>query len=281
LDSTPQRISAEPEHTPQARSVYGHGEYIQPGHRTYRLTLCYRGTEFHGWQRQPQHPSIQSHIEAALEKCWGHPVVLQGSGRTDTGVHALAQVAHFREIPKIPPANMVAALNNNLPEGIRILKVAFAPPSFHARFSATGKEYHYHILNQAIADPFKLDLAWHIRLPLDLEAIRSTFPMLTGTHDFASYTSNPGYERETTVRTITGIHLKKKGSELVLVFRGEGFLYRMVRNLVGAMVKVGQHRIQPGDIETILKARKRSEAPPTAPAHGLYLARVFYGKVPG
>jgi tRNA pseudouridine38-40 synthase len=192
----------------------------------------------------------------------------------------LGQVAHFRELPRLQPKNLLPALNNNLPESIRVHRASFAPNSFHARFSATGKEYHYHIVNRPISDPFQADLAWHIYRPLDLDAIRATFPLLTGTHDFASYTSNPGYKRENTIRTITGIHLKRTPEGLKLVFRGEGFLYRMVRNLVGAMVKVGHHRLQPADIATILKACKRSEAPPTAPAHGLYLARVFYSKVP-
>lgn len=271
--------SPEPEPS-QARLLSGQEYAPPPGHRTYKLTIAYRGTGLYGWQRQLAHPSVQSLIEKALEKCWGRPVDLHGSGRTDTGVHALGQVAHFRELPKFQPKDLLRALNHNLPESIRIRRASFAPNSFHARFSATGKEYHYHIVNRPISDPFQTDLAWHIYRPLDLEAIRATFPMLTGTHDFASYTSNPGYQRESTVRTITGIHLKKAPDGLRLVFRGEGFLYRMVRNLVGAMVKVGHHRLQPADIETILKARKRSEAPPTAPAQGLYLAKVFYNKVP-
>jgi len=272
--------SSEPEINSQARFISGQEKIIPAGYRTYKLTIAYRGTEFYGWQRQLDHASVQGRIEQALEKCWQHPVDLHGSGRTDTGVHALGQVAHFRELPKLQPQNLIPALNYNLPETIRIQKASFAPPSFHSRFSAKGKEYHYRIINQPIADPFQLDHAWHLRLGLDLEAIRECFPLLVGTHDFSSFTSNPGYQRGSMVRKITGIHLRKKSTGITLIFRGEGFLYRMVRNLVGALVKVGHHRLKPANVGEILEARRRSAAPPTAPAHGLYLAKVFYHTVP-
>jgi tRNA pseudouridine38-40 synthase len=245
--------------------------------RVHRLLIAYDGSPFRGWQRQSSDPTVQLALEKAVATLWNRPIHVHGSGRTDTGVHALGQVATFTASKKFTDLSRLrAALNNNLPDSIRILKAAFAPKDFHARFSATGKEYLYRIHNHEILPPFEVGRAWHLPRPLDLAAIHHAASLLTGTHDFASFASNPGYARATTVRTLTRADLRARGKTLELRFRGDGFLYRMVRNLTGALVKVGHHRISVEEFATIFAARTRSTAPNTAPAHGLYLARVFY-----
>lgn len=248
-----------------------------PPGRVHRLLLAYEGSAFRGWQIQGQEPTVQLALEKALLTIWEQRIPVHGSGRTDAGVHALGQVASFTAPAKFQDMDRLrAALNNNLPEAVRVLRCAFAPAHFHARFSATGKEYLYRILNHEIMPPFELGRAWHVPRPLDLEAMRAAASSLIGTHDFASFASNPGYARATTVRTLTRASLRQRGHIIELRFRGDGFLYRMVRNLTGALVKVGHHRISPTQFENILRACRRTAAPNTAPACGLYLARVFY-----
>jgi tRNA pseudouridine38-40 synthase len=251
-----------------------------PALTNHRLTVAYRGTGFEGWQRQGDKPTVQLAIEQALAAIWGEPVTLHGSGRTDSGVHALAQVANFEARKKLAPAVLVRALNDHLPDPIRITKAAFARPEFHARFDSAGKEYHYRIDNDPSGSPFLLDLAWHLPRPLDAGAMQAAATHLLGTHNFSSFASNPGYERETMVRTITCSEVKRKKQEVVFIVRGDGFLYRMVRNLVGALVKVGHGKMTPDGFKKILEAQSRQAAPNTAPAGGLYMAKVFYGTLP-
>jgi tRNA pseudouridine38-40 synthase len=244
--------------------------------RIYHLTLAYKGTPFLGWQRQPNGPTVQEHLETALARFWKRPVIVHGSGRTDTGVHAHAQTAHFTEEPRFPPATLQAGLNHSLPPEIRITACRLAPANFHARFSAIGKEYEYWIENAPVASPFHLDLRWHLPRPLNLPALTEALKLFEGTHDFASFTSNPGYERTNTIRTIHRAQIQKSGPLIRIRVTGNGFLFRMVRNLVGATVKVGHGRLTLEELSQILAARKRSGAPPSAPAHGLYLHRVYY-----
>ena len=243
----------------------------------HRLVIAYRGTAFFGWQRQASHRTVQECLEAALRKIWGHPIDLQGSGRTDTGVHATGQVASF-VAPRLHAAHIVVrAVNANLPPDVRVMSCRLVPPTFHARFDAIGKTYRYLIYNHLVQDPFTLDTHWHIPHPLDLAAMRRAARMLLGEHDFASFTSNPGYERPRgTVRTMRRVVLTQHGPEIALRFTASGFLYRMVRNLVGGLAKVGRGRLSGEDFGRILAAKSRSEAPPNAPAHGLYLASVNY-----
>jgi tRNA pseudouridine38-40 synthase len=248
-----------------------------PRDRVHRLLLSYEGSAFKGWQIQGTEPTVQLALEHAVRTIWETSVPVHGSGRTDAGVHALGQVATFTAPPKFAAmARLRAALNNNLPDTVRVLRCALAPDGFHARFSATGKEYRYLIHNHEILPPFDLGRVWHVPRALDLEAMRAAAAQLLGTHDFASFASNPGYARTTTVRTITRAEVKKRGPRLELSFRGDGFLYRMVRNLAGALVKVGHHRIGVEEFGAILRAKQRTAAPNTAPAAGLYLVRVFY-----
>jgi tRNA pseudouridine38-40 synthase len=202
---------------------------------------------------------------------------LQSSGRTDTGVHALGQVATFEAEPKLKPGVLLLALNAKLPFSIRIVKARILPKQRHARFDSKGKTYEYVIFNHPIADPFRLNREYYLPRPLDVKAMKRAARHLVGEHDFASFTSNPGYERETTVRHIHEARfVKTTDGRLVFRVSADGFLYRMVRNLVGALVKVGLGKLTPEDIQRILEAKSRQSAPNTAPAHGLYLKSVRY-----
>jgi len=244
---------------------------------TFKLTLAYQGQDFFGWQRQDPHPTVQLALETALKKIFGKSFHVAGSGRTDRGVHALGQVASCRLPPTHPPETLLRALNFHLPPGVRVLSVQKAAAKFHARFSAKGKTYLYRIANEPFLHPMEIGRAWHVPRPLNLKATRQAARLFLGKQDFASFTSNPGYQRESTIRRLRSIRITRKpGSVLEFTFDGDGFLYRMVRNLVGALVKVGHDRLKVSDLKKILAARSRSTAPPTAPAEGLYLLKVRY-----
>jgi tRNA pseudouridine38-40 synthase len=247
-----------------------------PSLQGHKITVAYCGTEFSGWQCQPGKRTVQECLETAVEKLWRQKISVQGSGRTDTGVHALGQVASFNAPRQHTAVVLQRALNANLPRDVRVVKCQLVSPAFHARFDAIGKTYRYLILNHLVQDPFTLETHWHIPRPLDLPAMRKAARALIGRHDFASFTSNPGYERESTIRTMTRASIVRDGSDLVFHFKSEGYLYRMVRNLVGGLVKVGLGKITAGDFGQILKACRRSAAPNTAPACGLYLMSVNY-----
>jgi len=249
---------------------------FDPALQGHKLTIAYRGTDFSGWQRQASKRTVQGCIEDALEKIWGAKISLQGSGRTDTGVHALGQVASFNAPRRHAAVDLQRALNANLPRDVRILKCRLVSPAFHARFDAKGKTYRYLIWNRLVQDPFTLDTHWHVPRPLDLPAMRRAARLLLGKHNFASFTSNPGYERESTVRTVRRVSVVRNGAELIFHFTADGYLYRMVRNFVGALGKVGLGKITVDDFGKILKAQSRSAAPETAPACGLYLMNVTY-----
>jgi tRNA pseudouridine38-40 synthase len=242
----------------------------------HKLTLAYRGTDFSGWQRQHDKRTVQGCIEDALEKIWSAKISLQGSGRTDTGVHAHGQVASFNA-PRLHTDEVLQrALNANLPRDVRVIKCRLVSPAFHARFDAQGKTYRYLIWNHPVQDPFTWDTHWHMPRPLDLSAMRRAARLLLGKHDFASFTSNPGYERATTVRTMRRASITRDKAILTFHFTADGFLYRMVRNLVGGLAKVGLGKMTVADFGKVLHARSRSEAPANAPACGLYLMRVSY-----
>ena len=245
----------------------------------HKLTIAYRGTEFFGWQRQSGKRTVQECLETALGKIWGEKISVQGSGRTDTGVHAHGQVASFNARRLHNATVLLRALNANLPLDVRIVKCRLVSPAFHARFDAKGKTYRYLIWNALVQDPFTLDTHWHVPRPLNLAAMRRAARLLLGRHDFASFTSNPGYKRERgTVRTMRRASITKNGNVLTFHFTSDGFLYRMVRNLAGGLIKVGLGKITVDDFGRILRARSRSAAPETAPACRLCLMNVRYGK---
>ena len=253
---------------------------FDPALQGHQLTIAYLGTGFSGWQCQPGKRTVQESLEAALEKIWGQKISLQGSGRTDAGVHALGQAASFNAPRLHASPVLLRALNANLPRDVRVVRCRLVFPSFHARFDAIGKTYRYLVLNHPVQDPFTLDTHWYVPRPLDLAAMRRAARQLLGKHDFASFTSNPGYKRETTVRTMSRAAITRHGATLTFHFTADGFLYRMVRNLVGALVKVGQGKITSDEFGRILRAKSRSEAPATAPACGLCLIRVKYPPKP-
>jgi tRNA pseudouridine38-40 synthase len=249
---------------------------FDPALQGHRLTIAYRGTEFSGWQRQKEKRTVQECLEKVLATLWGSEISLQGSGRTDTGVHALGQVASFNA-PRLHNGPVLQrALNANLPRDVRVMKCRLVAPSFHARFDATGKTYRYLLWNQLVQDPFTWDTHWHEPRELDFMAMRRAARVLVGEHNFASFTSNPGYERASMVRRMRRVSLSRQGALVSFHFTADGFLYRMVRNLVGSLVKVGLGKISTKDFTEILHARSRSRAPATAPACGLYLMHVGY-----
>lgn len=244
-----------------------------------RLLIAYDGTRYQGWQTQKVGQGVQALVEGALRQLFPGTGPLHGSSRTDTGVHALGLVAHV-DVPadeyRIPPEKMVLALNAHLPEDVRVRRATRATAGFHARFLAAGKEYRYRIWNGPAMNPLLRAFAWHVPRPLDLAAMRKAAAAFVGKHDFASFTTNPGYARTSTVRTVFRCRVSARAEEVTVTIRGDGFLYRMCRCLAGTLVQVGLGRIAPGDIPSILARRDRRIAGMTAPPHGLVLQRVFY-----
>jgi len=244
--------------------------------RNFKLTIAYDGTNYGGWQLQPNGVTIQGLLEAALKKITGKRVVLHGSGRTDAGVHARAQVANCSMATRHRPNVLVAALNANLPEDIRVLRVEEVDAKFHARFSAIGKEYRYQIDCGPVADPFLRSYAWHHPRPLDLPLMRRAAKLLKGRHDFSALSANPMRPLETPVRTIQKLTASKRGNLLTVTIVADGFLYKMVRSIVGALVKVGERRLSLTEFREIICAKKRTALIETAPAQGLFLWKVSY-----
>jgi tRNA pseudouridine38-40 synthase len=248
--------------------------------RNIKVILAYDGTEFAGWQVQPERATIQGTLAAALEQLTGERVLPQGSGRTDAGVHALAQVATFVTGSSIPIENFVKALNSVLPDSIRVLEAHEAAADFHARKSTTGKSYRYRMYRGAICPPFLAHYVWHYPYPLDEAAMAQAANLVAGEYDFTSFTAvdpERGCNEEVAnVRRIFCSNWKRDGDEFVYSVHGTGFLHHMVRNLVGTFLLVGKGTLKPADISRILEARNRSAAGATAPANGLYLVSVDY-----
>ena len=243
--------------------------------RTIKLVIAYDGTDFVGWQRQGKGVSVQGAIEEALTAIDGAPVTLHGAGRTDSGVHALAQVATARIASPIADARLARALNAHLPESIRVTGLSTVPDGFHARFSAVSKAYEYRIWNARTLPPFIRLYAWHIIEPLDLAAMREGTRAVVGEHDFAAFRSARGVNH-TTVRAITAAGWKSDGAALTFEIAGTGFLRYMVRSLVGTLVEIGRGARPPGDMARLLASGDRSAAGRTAPALGLFLVKVDY-----
>ena len=248
--------------------------------RTLKLTLQYDGTDYVGWQRQPEGTSIQGLLEEALKPIEGTPVTVHGAGRTDAGVHALAQVASVRVATTLDPATLGRAINAVLPPDVRVVRVEDADDDFHARFNATGKVYQYRIVNGAIISPFARRYAWHVIPRLDHQAVRDASTVLLGSHDFAAFQGS-GSDVATSERTIRRLEWPAEqdpsGSEfLTMEIEADGFLRHMVRAIAGTLVEIGLGRWPVSEMESILMSRQRARAGTTAPAHGLFLARVLY-----
>lgn len=274
-----------------------------------KLTLAYDGSAFHGWQVQPGKPTIQGTLADAIESLTGERLLPQGSGRTDAGVHALAQVATFRTASSIPAANIRVVLNDRLPAAIRVLAIEAVPDDFHARHSARGKRYHYRIWRGDVVPPFLARYVTHHPYPLNEDAMQQAAALIAGEHDFTSFAAvdpdrtarlgglhptggpylpvvgkcgdgeledatNP--KHATNIRTIHESRFERRADELIYIVRGNGFLHHMVRNLVGTFLLAGKGSVAPAEILAILDARDRRVAGPTAPAEGLYLVEVEY-----
>jgi len=262
--------------------------------RTLKITLAYDGSDFRGWQIQPGVPTVQGILAEGLQRITGEDVLPQGSGRTDAGVHALAQVASVQLKSPIPEDNLVTALNDILPSSIRVTSIEATYNNFHARHSASAKTYRYRIYRGAICPPFLARYVYHDPYPMNEQALIRSSEHAVGTHDFTSFAaSDPersariaesrqvageGAERfeVSNVRTIHSSQWVRTDEELVYTVRGDGFLHHMVRNLVGTFLQVGKGALKIEDVERILEARDRSAAGPTAPACGLYLVSVEY-----
>lgn len=249
--------------------------------RNLKVTLSYDGAEFSGWQVQPDATTVQGTLASAIGRITGEKVLPQGSGRTDAGVHALAQVMTFVTESSVPTENFLKALNDILPASVRVLEVQEAPAGFHARHSARAKTYRYRIYRGAICPPFLARYVWHYPYPLDEEALKQAAALVTGEKDFTSFAAvDPERGKEgppvSNVRTIFSSEWERTGDELIYTVRGSGFLHHMVRNLVGTFMLVGRGTLPVDDIRRILEARDRSAAGATAPASGLYLVNVEY-----
>ena len=249
--------------------------------RNFKLTLAYDGTDFCGWQVQPGQNTIQGALAEAIGRVTGERVLPQGSGRTDAGVHALGQVASFSLESPIPVENLALALNHTLPVSIRVTSAEQAAADFHARRSAKSKMYEYRIYREAACSPFLARYVHHHPYPLHEDNMQRASRFVIGTHDFTSFAAvdpERGKEEEEADnrRTIFSSEWKREGDLFVYRVRGDGFLHHMVRNLVGTFLLVGKGSVPADSIPAIIDARRRSDAGPTAPASGLFLARVEY-----
>lgn len=243
-----------------------------------KLIVAYDGAPFAGWQSQPTGHTIQDHLERAFAAITGEPRRVHGAGRTDAGVHALAQCAHVDlQDRRLTAERWPGALNASLPPTIRVLRCRYVPVSFHARFSASGKVYRYRIWNDAILPPLEVKRAWHVDRPIQLDLLSTTALLFIGRHDFAGFAANRGNPELNTVRTIDSVRVRRKGRCLELEFSGDGFLYRMVRLMVGALVRAATGRLPIGELRDRLAAPERARSARfVAPADGLFLVRVRY-----
>jgi tRNA pseudouridine38-40 synthase len=245
----------------------------------FKLVIAYDGTAYQGWQVQKIGTGVQEIVETALAKLFPDAPRLHSSSRTDTGVHALGMVAHFEAPPggpRLTGRRLVLALNAHLPPDIRISSAVRAAPGFHARFDAGGKQYRYGVWNHPAMNPMERHFAWHVPRKLDLRRMREAARFFLGKHNFQSFSSNPGYARRTTVRTLTRCDVRKSGPRLTFIIEGDGFIYKMCRGIVGTIVQAGLGKFPPADIQSMLAKADRRVAGMTAPAHGLVLWKVYY-----
>jgi len=246
--------------------------------RRLKLIVSYDGRDFAGWQSQKHGKTIQDELERTFSKIGGQRVAVIGAGRTDAGVHALGQCAHA-DVPahKMPAAAWVAALNGTLPRSIRALRTRFVSNDFHARFSARGKVYRYRIANAAILSPFEIGRAWHIARPVNFDVLQEGAALFLGRHDFAGFAANRDKVERDTVRTIRSIRISSRGRIIALEICGDGFLYKMVRMMVGALMRCASGKEPLEAIASRLQAASEAPSGLVAPAEGLYLVRVRYG----
>lgn len=255
-----------------------HRSPMTPGNAVlprWKCVCAYDGTEFAGWQSQAGGTAIQDVIEARLQGIFKRPVRIHGSGRTDSGVHASGQVFHFDADWRHSPEKLLAAFRCGLPAAIQIKSVRRVPRRFHARFDATGKRYDYAV-HLGDADPFTRRYCWPVFRGLDVDAMQRAAAVLAGRHDFRALTALNGPPRQDTVRDLRRLEVVKRGRRIRITAEADGFLYKMVRSLVGALVSVGEGKLSIAELRRILGSKTRTAAVQTAPAQGLCLTRVFY-----
>ncbi len=249
-----------------------------------KLTVSFDGTNYAGWQVQTSGTGVQELVERALSKVIPGEHRLHSSSRTDAGVHALGMVAHV-ELPKdrfrIEMRKVVLALNAYLPDDIRVVAASRVPAGFHARFHASGKEYRYQVWNHVAMNPILLRYAWHVPQALDLDQMREAAKCFVGKHDFRSMAATHSYAIADTVRTMHRVEVRARGPLITFVIEGDGFLYKMVRGMVGTLVQVGRGRFQPKDLKAMLEAKDRRSGGMSAPACGLFLWKVLYRRGKG
>lgn len=249
----------------------------------YKLLIAYDGTLYSGWQKQPNDVSIQGLLEKTLSIILRSPIQVIGSGRTDTGVHALEQVAHFKTTLSLDSSRVLASLNGLLPVDIRVLSIEKVPLDFHARYSARGKVYHYYLLSSPFKDPFNRFYAYRVPYPLALHTLQQAAALFVGTHDFTSFANEAyrGSSAKNPVRTLKRLSVLQKEKYICLELEADGFLYKMVRNIVGTLLDICAGKIALERIPEIFRAKDRKKARTSAPAHGLSLAKVHYETTPG
>lgn len=245
-----------------------------------KITMEYDGTNYAGWQWQPDEPTLQGAVEKAIMRVTGEKLRVTASGRTDAGVHAYGQVVNFHTGAELKPHSWQGALNHFLPDDMTVLSAEEADPDFSARYSARGKRYDYIVLNRWTQSPLLRNRAWHVGFPLDVEAMRLAALHLIGEHDFSSFQAS-GCSASHPVRELMLLEVRQAGDMITFSLGASAFLQHMVRNIAGTLVDVGRGRFTPGEVGEILAARDRTIAGPTAPPQGLYLMRVFYDGPPG
>jgi tRNA pseudouridine38-40 synthase len=244
--------------------------------RRLKLIVAYDGAPFAGWQSQSHGNSVQDHLERVFERVTGEDVRVHGAGRTDAGVHALGQCAHVDVLKSLPADRWINALNALLPPTIRVVRCRYVSNDFHARLSAKGKIYRYRIWTGSVLPPFEYRRAWHIARTLDLKILKSAAKYFVGTHDFATFAANRGKPEPSTIRTINSVRVGQKGPYVVIEFDGNGFLYKMVRLMVGALVKCALGKMRIEEVTARLNSGQVGSARFAAPAKGLSLVRVRY-----
>jgi tRNA pseudouridine38-40 synthase len=244
--------------------------------RRLKLIVAYDGAPFAGWQSQSHRNTVQDHLERAFKRVTGGAVRVHGAGRTDAGVHALAQCAHVDVLKFLPPDRWIKALNALLPPAIRVLRCRNVSKDFQARIAAKGKIYRYRIWTAPILPPFEYRRVWHIEQSLDLKILKSAAKHFVGTHDFATFAANRGKPEPSTIRTINSVRVRQNGPCVTIEFDGNGFLYKMVRLMVGALVKCALGKMKIEEIPSRLHSGKVASTRFVAPAEGLYLVRVRY-----
>lgn len=273
-DSIPESLPSKEELHPAT------GRLPRPGYYRFKMVIAFDGSRYAGWQFQLSGLAVQQCVEEALKKLFPGSLGVHGCSRTDAGVHALALVAHA-DVPKkefrIPTQKLTLALNAHLPEDIRIQQVLRCPQDFHAQYHTTAKEYRYQVWNHAGMNPLLQNRVWHVPRKLDLEAMRRAAKFLEGRRDFRSFACVHNEWIDNTVRTIHCCRIQRRGHHLTFVIRGDGFLYKMCRSMVGTLVQVGLGRFTPEAVQSMLQEKNRESAGMSAPAHGLTLWKVWYG----